>query len=427
MRSRVIGTLIGGICAALLAGSTAPAFAHVPTARPAVIGGQPTTIEQSPWQVLVLPGPTALCGGALIAANWVVTAAHCVQGVDPAAIEVHAGITTVGERSADTRLPVSAVFLHPGLNTSTYANDVALLQLTQAWAPAANRQVIMLPVGQDPAFPAAGAPASITGWGQTSETGSGAQQLQAAGVTVLADRAGSCGQYGGAYNGSAHICAGVVGGAVDTCNGDSGGPLVVDVNGMRTLAGITSVGNGCARADYPGLYTRMTTVLPWIQSVADIPTGAPNAPTAVTAKALANGRAAVSWQPTPGAGAAGLTTFTVMTSPGGATCSTTETWCTIEGLAPGRPVTFTVQASDVAGSSGASQPSTPMTAVHRTKAVGSAMALSTVRSAAKVRSGVVRSLTPAICTASTKSVRMRSAGLCTLSVGSKRRVYIAVS
>jgi secreted trypsin-like serine protease len=51
------------------------------------------------------------------------------------------------------------------------------------------------------------------------------------------------------------VCAGYTDGGVDTCQGDSGGPLII--NGR--LAGITSWGNGCARAKYPGVYTRLTT------------------------------------------------------------------------------------------------------------------------------------------------------------------------
>lgn len=45
----------------------------------------------------------------------------------------------------------------------------------------------------------------------------------------------------------------------DTCKGDSGGPLNwVDPETARTyLVGITSWGKGCARPDYPGIYTKV--------------------------------------------------------------------------------------------------------------------------------------------------------------------------
>ena len=51
------------------------------------------------------------------------------------------------------------------------------------------------------------------------------------------------------------VCAGYSSGGVDTCQGDSGGPLIIG----GVLAGIVSWGDGCADAQYPGIYTRLTT------------------------------------------------------------------------------------------------------------------------------------------------------------------------
>ena len=73
-----------------------------------------------------------------------------------------------------------------------------------------------------------------------------------------------------AYGGSitdAMICAGYPGvGGKDACQGDSGGPFVCNDNGNAVIAGVVSWGNGCALADYPGVYARTTTALSWIQS-----------------------------------------------------------------------------------------------------------------------------------------------------------------
>ena len=72
--------------------------------------------------------------------------------------------------------------------------------------------------------------------------------------------------YGGGIT-SSMLCAGYpnVGGK-DSCQGDSGGPYVCNDNGNPVIAGVVSWGNGCAHADFPGVYARVTTVLNWIQS-----------------------------------------------------------------------------------------------------------------------------------------------------------------
>ena len=61
------------------------------------------------------------------------------------------------------------------------------------------------------------------------------------------------------------ICTKVAGGK-DTCHGDSGGPLVVpDESNRAVITGITSWGHSCGK--YPGVYTRVTSYLDWINSV----------------------------------------------------------------------------------------------------------------------------------------------------------------
>jgi hypothetical protein len=263
------------MCLAVSLAFVPSAEAAGPRSGPAVVNGTPVSAAEVPWQALIMVGrggQQALCSGALISPTTIASVAHCLQGVGAGDVKAWLGVSRMSEARPGQALPIAGLVVHPGYDPQSLANDIALIQLaTPVDLAAGDGRLIALPFGLDPAtWPAAGTPATISGWGATVTDGKESDQLLRGDVQVLAAPNAACGQYGPAFNASSLICGGLPSGAVDTCQGDSGGPFTVSVNGNPVLAGLTSNGVECASAVYPGLYTRLTTFLPWIQQSTDV-------------------------------------------------------------------------------------------------------------------------------------------------------------
>ena len=101
------------------------------------------------------------------------------------------------------------------------------------------------------------------GFGATAYLGSLSSTLQKMSVPV--STAEACSKAYGAQvaNTTIKYCAG--GGLVDSCNGDSGGPLLDGDGSTDLLVGLVSSGYRCAIEGYPGVYTRISGVLDFIQ------------------------------------------------------------------------------------------------------------------------------------------------------------------
>jgi secreted trypsin-like serine protease len=247
----------------------APTPTGEPDLKPAIVGGNEATPGEWPWQVRVLPS-IYLCGGSLIRPEWVLTAAHCV--VDdfgdpflPSEITVVLGDHDVTISEPSEQLPgVSQVIVHESYNPSTSDNDIALLKLD---SPATlNTRVDVVDLNSDPSL-TAGTLTTVTGWGALFQGGFTSDTLQEVEVPVVSNATCNQPDY---YNGlvtANMLCAGYTGGGKDSCQGDSGGPLVVENgSGGWKLVGVVSWGFGCAQPKQPGVYTRVSRYIAWIES-----------------------------------------------------------------------------------------------------------------------------------------------------------------
>lgn len=248
---------------------------------PRIVGGQPTTIDQFPYQVALVNRPienpnniynNQFCGGSIINERWILTAAHCVDGALPSSIAVAVGVTDLMNTRPGRIFYVDRIIIHTNYNPITFDCDLALLHLTQP-IDFSGRVYSAAPVGLvSPADSAAGvdAPgvmATITGWGNTSAIGNQYPNiLQVASVPITTVH-----QYPPGAVTSNMLAAGYPQGGFDSCQGDSGGPLVVTNSaGVILQAGITSWGYGCAQPGYPGLYTRVSMFYDWISAIAGL-------------------------------------------------------------------------------------------------------------------------------------------------------------
>jgi secreted trypsin-like serine protease len=260
-----------------------------------VILGRNAYLREAPWQAQIYATTTAaeyepstlrdyrlwelnhICGGALIADNWIVTAAHCVLDarfmMNQSRVRLGTNDVSVNDGQS---FAIDRALVHGGYDPKTRLKDIALLHVVGNPNFGSDRTALIATVPLHGTLEIGPRLEpwqrfSVTGWGVTS-TGPKShasallkklylqrvpndlcRQALRGGITKIDDSV---------------ICATAQEG--DTCQGDSGGPLIadVDLNSQRDpiaiLVGVVSWGRGCAVKGNPGVYTRITAHLNWI-------------------------------------------------------------------------------------------------------------------------------------------------------------------
>ncbi|ANZ09458.1 serine protease [Vibrio parahaemolyticus] len=251
---------------AFLIGLTLPATTIADTLKPVqndvstrIIGGEPA--NTSDWKFiasLVRKGqPTSIghfCGGSFLGGKYVLTAAHCVEGLNADDLDIVLGLYDQNRESQAQRIAVNNIYSHTAYNSHTTNNDIALIELEHS----VDSATIELATPEVLDSVRVGDKLHVAGWGNTSTTDRVYPTVLQQVDLEYVDRA-TCQNLSGNYSNVSDdgICAGYYWGGKDSCQGDSGGPLIVDDNGINKLLGVVSWGDGCAQPNAYGVYANV--------------------------------------------------------------------------------------------------------------------------------------------------------------------------
>jgi secreted trypsin-like serine protease len=294
---------------ALSCGIAAPALAADEKSKgessEMIVNGVPVEEGQITWQVFLTRTWTdengdawvSWCGGSLIAPQWVLTAAHCLEedGVANKPEEMEVGYGSV-HRSKLKSVKVEQVIPHADYDTK--GSDIGLIKLKR---PIGIIKPIELAVPEIDSALHSGNQAEpnylVSGWGRLLDIGdtdlaTQLQQVNPEAAQIMAEEINSPEQLRAAdlvevdVQGCAdlyksvgysedptstidverNICAAGKDRRADSCQGDSGGPLVAKVQGHYVQFGVVSWGHSCADGVFPGVYTKVSAYKDWINA-----------------------------------------------------------------------------------------------------------------------------------------------------------------
>ncbi len=230
-----------------------------------IIGGVDAIPDTYPWMVSVQSKDDGehFCGASLIADKYVLTAAHCIENESADDIQVVISEYDLEQETAtEEKLVVKNIFMHEEYDED---NDIAVLELETA----SGKTPVQLADAALMSTLAVGSNLTVMGWGNRSKVGEDFPTTLQEVQVPLADHATCDTNYAqvGTDITDNMICAGLPEGGKDSCQGDSGGPLVYQKDSSWYQAGIVSFGEGCAEAEFFGVYTKVANYEGWIAQV----------------------------------------------------------------------------------------------------------------------------------------------------------------
>jgi secreted trypsin-like serine protease len=234
-----------------------------------IVGGMEVAKDGAyPWQaslgVVWIPDPAQAhyCGGAIYNSQWLLTAAHCLDGIKSSDVTIVVGTNHL--RADTVRHNVELTLIHASFDRKSLRNDIGLVKLAEPLQFSELIDAIDLASAESESsyLTAATDDLIITGWGAEVERGPHAIDLRYAMETFIPkDICNMPLSYGNSIAENM-LCAGFRGRG--TCDADSGGPLFL-LREHPILFGLTSYAKGCAEPLKFDVFTRITKYKDWVR------------------------------------------------------------------------------------------------------------------------------------------------------------------
>ncbi|XP_045540829.1 serine protease snake [Papilio machaon] len=240
-----------------------------------IVGGSDAAKREFPHMVLLGFGSSPAeatwdCGGTLISEWYILTAGHCTSSNRVLVSYARLGVLDKRQLDNSQLYKIQNIIKHPEYKSPSKYNDIALLKTAIEMKLSHEAVPACLPVDT-----VSDEKAVATGWGATRNKGDNSDLLEKVTLTKFSERECSSShrpqrKLERGFDANTQICYGDKYQSKDTCQGDSGGPLQVKnphINCMYTVIGVTSFGSGCGTVGLPGVYTKVTAYVSWIEGI----------------------------------------------------------------------------------------------------------------------------------------------------------------
>ncbi|XP_050681638.1 trypsin-3-like [Leptidea sinapis] len=217
-----------------------------------IVQGQTADIAHYPHQVSFIVNNSYFCGGFIVSENYILTAAHCAQDVDPKTVLLRAGSSN---RKNGTIIEIAEVTPFPDYDDPAFDKDVAVMKTA--------KPIVFNEYIQPIALPPAGRPMKansifkVSGWGRTKQGASSIPETLMQVELPVVSRYACFLTYPTVLTSNMFCGGNFFLGGEGTCQGDSGGAATQD----NMAVGIVSFGRGCGQALSPSVFADIASPL----------------------------------------------------------------------------------------------------------------------------------------------------------------------